>query len=208
MTVGAGLVRVRGAQILDGVIVWPGSDRHRKDLALHERAWRFLGPAPLRLAPGERFLHATYLHWQVLVRDVTQMGSAPVAAYLFGQLVDLVSSGWWVLTLGVWATVVIHTLMMCHHMMGWRAQVFVVTSHRIRVVKGVFTNRVENINLSRYTDLTIEQSYLQRLLGYGTVRVESGGKHDDGAAREKFHHIPDPELVEDAVYEGLAVRAA
>jgi hypothetical protein len=208
MTVGVGLVRVRGAQILDGVIVWPGSDRRRKDLALYERAWRFLGPAPLKLAPGERFIHATYLHWQVLVRDVTQMGSAPVAAYLFGQLVDFVSSGWWVLTLGVWATVVVHTLMMCHHMMGWRAQLLVVTSHRIRFVKGVFTNRVENINLSRHTDLTVEQTYVQRLLGYGSIRVESGGKHDDGAKREFIRHIPDPELVEEAVYEGLLARAA
>lgn len=49
---------------------------------------------------------------------------------------------------------------------------------------------------------------MQRLLGYGSIRVESGGKHDDGAKREFIRHIPDPELVEEAVYAGLLAWAA
>jgi hypothetical protein len=59
-----------------------------------------------------------------------------------------------------------------------------------------------------HTDLTVEQTYVQRLLGYGSIRVESGGKHDDGAKREFIRHIPDPELVEEAVYAGLLAWAA
>lgn len=198
--IGSDLVTVRGAQLVDGVIVWPGSDRARRDLTVAQRAWRFVGPSPLQLGPGERFLLATRLHWSVLVRDVTQMGAGPVAGYFGGQLFDLVAPAVWWVSAVVWCTVVVHTLLMCHHMLGWRAQLLVVTSRRAVFVKGVFSNRVQNVNLAKHTNLDVDQSYWQRLLGYGTLLVMTSGEHDEPSARERFRHIPNPEAVIAAVY--------
>lgn len=198
--IGSSLVAVRGAELIDGVLVWPGSDRRRRDLTVVQRAWRFVGPSPMQLGPGERFLLATRLHWSVLVKDVTKMGAGPMVGYAGGQVFDLVApTVWWVAPI-VWFTVVVHTLMMCHHMLGWRAQLLVVTSRRVVFVRGVFTNQVQTTNLFLAANLDVEQSYWQRLLGYGTLLVMTGGEHDEPSERERFRHIPNPEAVIAAVY--------
>lgn len=194
------LVRVKGAEVLDGMVVWPGSDRRRTDLAVHQRVWRFLGPAPMHLGEFERFMLATPLHWAVLVRDVTQMGAAPLGGYIVGQLMDLVAPAVWQIGALVWLTVVLHTLAMCHHMLGWRAQRLVVTSRRVVFVKGVFSNKVQNLNLAQHGNLDYEQSWVQRMLGYGTLIITTGGEHNDPSKREQYPWIPDPAAVVAAVY--------
>jgi hypothetical protein len=209
---GTGLA-VRGAELIDDLVVWPGSDPRRRDLALHERAWRFVGPAPLRIQPNERFIYATRLHWTLLVKDMTKMGAVPIAGFFIGQLLDFIAPYIWflaphllLLTMLVWLSVLLHTCLMCHHVLGWRAQIIVVTSRRIRIVKGVFSNHVENINLALYTNLSVDQTYLQRLMNYGTVRLESGGQHTDGSEREYISHVPTPEDLEDAIMASGALR--
>jgi hypothetical protein len=201
MTIGSELMTVRGAELVDGNVIWPGSDPRRQDLTIPQRVWRFIGPSPLRLGHGERFVLATRRHWLVPVKDMTQMGAGWAAAFIAGWVLDVLSVGVWWLKLAVWVSVVVHQVMMCHQVLAWRAELIVVTNHQWIVVKGVFSSRVERIPLVRMTGLTVTQSYVQRLLGFGSILIESGGRHNDPSYREEEHYVPDPHGVAQAVEE-------
>ncbi|MEF8936909.1 MAG: PH domain-containing protein [Halovenus sp.] len=76
--------------------------------------------------------------------------------------------------------------------LNWVRLLYVITSSEIYVKYGLLSRDVTQIRLSRIQNTTFEQSILQRLLGYGDVRIYTAGS---GTAALLFDDVPDPETV-------------
>ena len=76
--------------------------------------------------------------------------------------------------------------------LNWLRLLFVITSSEIYVKYGLVSRDVTQIRLSRIQNTTFEQSIVQRLLGYGDVRIYTAGSGTDDLL---FDDVPEPETV-------------
>lgn len=53
---------------------------------------------------------------------------------------------------------------------------YVLTSERLRVTTGVFSRRSEELELYRVKDLTVEEPFLQRLVGCGRLTLHTSDR--------------------------------
>jgi membrane protein YdbS with pleckstrin-like domain len=73
----------------------------------------------------------------------------------------------------------------------WIATVYAVTTTRVIVQKGILGKDFDEIPIAQVRGVDVHQSVLQRMLGYGTVRVSSeGGMSKVG--NEDWRGIPKP----------------
>jgi membrane protein YdbS with pleckstrin-like domain len=83
----------------------------------------------------------------------------------------------------------------------WISTVYAVTSRRVIIQKGILGRDFDEIPVLQVRGVDVHQSFLQRVLGYGTVRVSSEGGNRIG--NEDWKGIPKPfrfqKLIEDAV---------
>lgn len=80
---------------------------------------------------------------------------------------------------------------------------YVVTSHRIVVRDGLLVRRGTDIPLSRITDVGFRQGPVERLLGTGTLIVESGGAR----GRLELPDVPEIDTFCSIVHERLVGSA-
>jgi uncharacterized membrane protein YdbT with pleckstrin-like domain len=82
----------------------------------------------------------------------------------------------------------------------WVRTVYAVTSNRVIVQKGILGKDFHEIPVSQVRGVDVHQSFGQRILGYGTVRVSSEGGSAIGS--EDWRGIPKPfrfqKMIEDA----------
>jgi hypothetical protein len=82
----------------------------------------------------------------------------------------------------------------------WTRTVYAVTSNRVIIQKGILSKDFHEIPVSQVRGVDVHQSFGQRILGYGTVRVSSEGGSAIGA--EDWKGIPKPfrfqKMIEDA----------
>ena len=74
----------------------------------------------------------------------------------------------------------------------------VISDKRVMLAQGFIVARVGMMPLSKVTDLTFQRSLRGRLLGYGTLIVESAGQIQ---ALSRIDYIPRPEEVYEALSE-------
>jgi Bacterial PH domain len=79
----------------------------------------------------------------------------------------------------------------------WWIERIVVTDKRLMISRGLITHNLGMMPLSKVTDLTFQRSLGGRVLGYGTIIVESAGQNQ---AFERISYVPRP----DEVYEALS----
>jgi uncharacterized membrane protein YdbT with pleckstrin-like domain len=80
----------------------------------------------------------------------------------------------------------------------WWTERIVVTDKRVMIARGIVTHNVGMMPLGKVTDLTFQRSLGGRMLGYGTVIVESAGQNQ---AFERIKFVPRPEEVYEAISE-------
>ncbi len=68
----------------------------------------------------------------------------------------------------------------------WRTTHYVITTHRVLIRRGVFTHTGRDISLSRISDVAFTQSLWDRIVGAGSVTIESAGEH----GQETLTNIP------------------
>ncbi len=68
----------------------------------------------------------------------------------------------------------------------WRTTHYVITSHRVMVRRGILTKTGKDITLSKITDVSFEQTLLDRVIGSGSLHIESAGDSPD----ENLSDIP------------------
>jgi Bacterial PH domain len=73
----------------------------------------------------------------------------------------------------------------------------VITDKRLMWDRGIIAQKLGMMPLTKVTDLTFQRTLGGRILGYGTVIVESAGQNQ---AFERVNYMPRP----DEVYEALS----
>jgi uncharacterized membrane protein YdbT with pleckstrin-like domain len=138
------------------------------------------------LVPGETAVAIVHPHWKVLLRPFALAvlivavvlvalvvipfgGAAPIAALVLG---------------GVAIVGVMWSLMM--PLLRWRTTTYELTTRRLRVRTGIIARRGKDIPLSRISDVSYVARISDRILGSGTLVVESPGEH----GQERLTEIP------------------
>lgn len=139
------------------------------------------------LAVGEESVEILHPHWKTLVVPVA-LAFVVVAVLLVGEVLIPSGSAAGIERL-VLAVVAIALLMwwLMYPILVWRTTVYELTSKRLRVRDGILTRIGRDIPLSRITDVSFRKGPLDRLLGCGTLVVESAGEHGELALTEIPH---------------------
>ncbi|MGP4028003.1 PH domain-containing protein [Actinomadura sp. 3N407] len=120
-------------------------------------------------------------HPAVLIPPVAIVVAGLVACGAVGAVAGLMWIWWlWLLTIGylLWKVV------------AWSLEFFLVTEHRVMVIKGVLNRSVAMMPLSKVTDITLNRSMTGRMLGYGEFLTESAGQKQ---ALRNIGFMPYPE---------------
>jgi uncharacterized membrane protein YdbT with pleckstrin-like domain len=80
----------------------------------------------------------------------------------------------------------------------WWIERIVITDKRVMLAEGIITHKVGMMPLGKVTDLTFERSLGGRMLGYGTLIVESAGQIQ---ALNRIDYMPRPEEIYEALSE-------
>lgn len=143
------------------------------------------------LSSGEHVVIHKHPHWKMLIFPVFWLlVVVAIGTYLAGLVVDQswASIAWIALTvIGVvlilWLTIA--------PVVRWRTTHFIITSDRVMYREGVFKRTGLDIPLARVNSVRFEHSLMDRVLGCGTLIIESASdeplEFDDIPSVEKVH---------------------
>ena len=107
-----------------------------------------------------------YLCWAIIVA---------LAVFIVVMVGIAFSALWSAVGFGVVLVIaLIHCAMLYFHL---RAVEYVVTTQRVRVVSGLFSKDIQEIELFRVKDTMAHQSFFLRIFGLGTITIISGDEH-------------------------------
>jgi uncharacterized membrane protein YdbT with pleckstrin-like domain len=123
---------------------------------------------------------------------VELLGMLALAGFLLAQ--DFGSTTDWVI---IGAGVLLALGLFVVPLLKWRTTHFVVTSERVVMRSGVLGREGRDIPLTRINDVSFHHTFFERLLGCGTLVVESAGERGQVTLTE----IPRVEKVQRTVYD-------
>jgi uncharacterized membrane protein YdbT with pleckstrin-like domain len=136
------------------------------------------------LQPGEMVLATTRLHWLIYLSALPPL----IVAALFGAAYFYVPDEYQIYALGAAGLFGLLTLL------RWLAALIrrvttelAVTDRRVIHKTGLFSRHTREMTRSKVESVDVDQSFLGRIFGYGTVRV-----HGVGGDMEPFQYIADP----------------
>lgn len=145
------------------------------------------------LGEGETVVLDLHPHWKVMFLPVLELlGVLALAGFLLAQ--DFGTTSNWVIV-GVGLLLVV--LFFLVPLLKWRTTHFVVTSERVVMRSGVLGRQGRDIPLTRINDVSFHHTFFERLLGCGTLVVESAGERGQVTLTE----IPRVERVQRTVYD-------
>ncbi|MEO3817665.1 PH domain-containing protein [Plantactinospora sp. B24E8] len=149
------------------------------------------------LTSDEHVVAHLHPHWKALIRPVLVLVLA-VAAVVVG-FVLLPSGGagaiaGWVIAAAALVAVVLFSLW---PFLVWRTTHYLFTNERVLLQKGVFNRDRRDIPLSRINDHSMNQRFLERMLGCGTLTIESAGERGQSVLAD----IPGVEKIQTTLYE-------
>ncbi|WP_309112438.1 PH domain-containing protein [Saccharothrix sp.] len=142
------------------------------------------------LSPGEHVVLHKHPHWKSLVLPVLVLVLVAAAAITLAVLTDWGPIAW--LVVGVLALVLVVWLTLVP-VVRWRTTHFIVTSDRVMYREGVLKRTGLDIPLTRISSVRFAQALPDRVLGCGTLVVESSSdeplEFDDIPGVEKVHSL-------------------
>jgi membrane protein YdbS with pleckstrin-like domain len=139
------------------------------------------------LAVGEQSVEVLHPHWKTLVGPVLA-AFVIVAALLVGEVVIPGGRDATVERLAAAALAIVLLMWwLIYPLLRWRTTRYELTTRRMRLRTGVVARNGSDIPLSRITDVSFRKSPLDRLLGCGTLVVESAGEHAEIILRQVPH---------------------
>ncbi|GLY52901.1 PH domain-containing protein [Lentzea sp. NBRC 102530] len=143
------------------------------------------------LSSGEHVVIHKHPHWKMLIFPVFWL---LVVVALGTYLAGLVGGQSWgfiaLIALAVVAVVLVLWLTVTP-LLRWRTTHFIITSDRVMYREGVFKRTGLDIPLARVNSVRFEHSFVDRLLGCGTLIIESASdeplEFDDIPSVEKVH---------------------
>ena len=124
-------------------------------------------------------------HWVVYVLPVAELWLAVVLMFIGTFVIEPADPGGWLVLVG---------LGLCLHA-SWvtireRRECFVVTNMRVFRIKGVFSQTLATMPLSRILDITVDKPVVGRILGFGHLTFESAAQ-DQGLREIRYVGRPD-----------------
>jgi uncharacterized membrane protein YdbT with pleckstrin-like domain len=159
---------------------------------MHERSEGMSYPEKL-LATDEQVVEHLHPHWITLVPAtlwfILICAAAGVGVYFApdhgtNRSVVLIVIAVVAVVLFLWLTAV--------PWIRWRTTHFVLTTHRVLIRRGVLTHTGRDIALQRINDVAFTQSLWDRMVGAGTLVIESAGEH----GQESLKNIPHSDEVQ------------
>jgi len=155
-------------------------------------------PFPKRLLNDyESMVLDLHPHWWFYgTQALSVFGSLVLASFVLGKTSGGLQTAlqyplfFLVLVLAAWLIVTV---------IKWRTTYFVVTSHRLIYRQGVVARGGIEIPLEKVNNVNFEQGIFERLIGVGTLLIESGGK--DG--QQRFSDISQPESVQNIIHSTM-----
>jgi uncharacterized membrane protein YdbT with pleckstrin-like domain len=153
------------------------------------------GPSWVTLTEGEQIMwngHPSV--WSIsrwLVVGIILLGLGIAGFVRFTDLLQLLSL----------VPIVIGLLLIVVQTIRERQQTrYVITSEEVYKKTGLLSRDVTNFRIDRIQNTSYTQSFLERLLTYGTIRIEMAGT---GESDLVLHDIPDPKYVIGIITERL-----
>lgn len=149
------------------------------------------------LAVSEQSVLVVHPHWKTLVRPVAA-AFLVVAVLLAAEslIPNGKSAGIERLVVAAVAIVLLMWWLM-YPLLRWRTTRYELTTRRMRIRDGIIARNGRDIPLSRVTDVSFRKGLLDRLLGCGTLVVESAGEHGELTLTE----IPHVERVQATLFQ-------
>jgi len=92
-----------------------------------------------------------------------------------------------VFTIGVWAAWGVLLSRLIWRIAEWRIESLVVTPTDLFLTSGILIRRITSIPIADVTNISLEESILGRLLGYGALILERSGKNQ---GFHRIDHVP------------------
>ena len=138
------------------------------------------------LARGERVERDLHPHWLTVVAP-TLVGLVLVAGCVLAVgWTPNDSTGNTIQWIAVAVLVLVAVFAVLVPYLRWRTTRYVITSHRVMVRRGILTKTGKDITLSKITDVSFEQTLLDRVIRAGSLHIESAGDSPD----EDLRYIP------------------
>lgn len=147
------------------------------------------------LADDEQVAKHLHPHWITLVAPVlTFVATGAVGAYLAAIIPDgRFQNPARLAILGV--AVVVLLFLVLVPVLAWRTTHYVITTHRVLIRTGILNHTGRDIPLQRINDVAFEQTLWDRLLGAGSLTVESAGER----GQETLQNIPHSDRVQQLI---------
>lgn len=149
------------------------------------------------LAEDERLVLDLHPHWKALITPVVTLvlvlgiGGFAAARIPEGDRQTLLRVVVLVVALGLLAAYTVRPFL------TWLTTHFVITDRRVLVRTGILARAGRDVPLSRINDITFSHTFLERLLGCGTLVVESAGER----GQVTLSDVPRVERVQRQLYD-------
>jgi membrane protein YdbS with pleckstrin-like domain len=152
------------------------------------------------LLPTERRVIRVRQHWAVMAKHIWQTALFVVLMVAVETLLDDRSSpGADIIIDNVtFYLALVAVLRFTANTILWWIERIVVTDKRVMIAQGIVVHNVGMMPLGKVTDLTFRRSLSGRMLGYGTMVVESAGQIQ---ALNQIDYMPRPEEIYEALSE-------
>jgi len=145
------------------------------------------------LGENETVVLDLHPHWKLMFLPLVELlALAALTGFLLAQ--DFGSTANYVI-IGI--AVLLLLVLFVVPLLKWRTTHFVVTSERVVMRSGVLARQGRDIPLARINDVSFQHTFFERLLGCGTLVVESAGERGQVTLTD----IPKVEKVQRVVYD-------
>jgi len=131
------------------------------------------------LLAGEQVVYRTRLHWLLFMMPVL------FTAIVLLPIAWLLANGTW--SHYTWIPLVLGLLILLATFIKRQSSDFAVTNKRVMMKVGVFSTRSIELVLNKIEAITVNQSLMGRIFGYGDIVVTGSG-----GTKEAFSHIQGP----------------
>lgn len=149
------------------------------------------------LTADEHVVLHLHPHWKAMIRPVAVLIVAVAAVVAGFVLLPQTTAG----TIGLYVIAAIALLLTLWltlwPLMVWRTTHYVLTNERVLLQHGVLSRDRRDIPLGRVNDHSMNQRFVERLLGCGTLTIESAGERGQSVLTD----IPHVERVQTTLYE-------
>mgnify|MGYP001237539471 CR=1 FL=1 len=149
------------------------------------------------LTKDEHVVLHLHPHWKVLIRPALVFVLAVAAVVAALVLLPDGTAG----TIGRYAVAAVCLVLVCWlslwPFLVWRTTHYIFTNERVILQVGVLTRERRDIPLARINDHSMTQRFIERLLGCGTLTIESAGERGQSVLVD----VPGVQKVQTTLYE-------